>query len=81
MSFAEDLGKDARKHAATAIAAAFAFVMALAWNDAIEGVVQQIVMYLGLVGDRYVIQIAAALIVSIICISGIVAASRLSRSK
>ena len=81
MGVISDLGRDARKHACTAIAAAFAFVMALAWNDALEGVVQKAVVFLGLIGEGYIVKIAAAIIVSIICIGGIVAASKLSRSE
>ena len=77
LSFFEDIGKDARKHAATALAAAFAFVMALSWNDAIQGIVQKIVEYLGLVGEKYIIQLAAAIIATIICLIGIIAASRI----
>lgn len=81
MSIASDLKKDARKHAFTAIAASFAFVMALAWNDALQGIVQKAVVYLGLVGEGYLVKLAAAIIVSIICVGGIIAASKLSREK
>lgn len=56
---------------ATAIAAAFGFVMALSWNDALKAVVDQFLVTFGLSGQEYVYKLVAAIIVTIIAVIGI----------
>jgi hypothetical protein len=65
----------------TAIAAAFALVIALSWNEAIKGIVKTIIDYIGLTGEGIGIKIAAAAITTIICVIGIIYASRINGDK
>lgn len=51
---------------ATAIAASFAFVMALAWHDAIKSAVDEFLSIFGVVGTGYLYKIYAAIIVTIV---------------
>jgi hypothetical protein len=78
---AAQLEKEAKNRMFTAIAAAFALVIALSWNEAIKGVVQIIIDKIGLVGEGPAIKIAAAIITTIICAIGIVYASRINGTK
>jgi hypothetical protein len=59
-----------------AIAAAFAFVIALAWNDAIKTGVDQMIASMGITGTSYLIKVVAALIVTAIAVVGIWLVSR-----
>ncbi len=75
------LTKDARKHAATAIAAAFAFLIALTWRDAISEGVNKLISLLELTESAYLYKIVVAVVVTLICVIGVVLTSRLLRSK
>lgn len=70
-----------KKYTFTAIAAAFGFVMALTWNEAIKATVLKIIDALGITGEGYIFQIIAAIIITVICILGIIYASRLAGNK
>jgi hypothetical protein len=59
-----------------AIAAAFAFVIALTWNDAIKTGVDQLIASMGITGTSYVVKLIAALIVTVIAVLGIWLVSR-----
>jgi hypothetical protein len=54
-----------------AVAAAFAFVIALTWNDAIKTGVDQLIASMGITGTSYLIKLVAALIVTAIAVIGI----------
>jgi len=54
-----------------AIAAAFAFVIALTWNDAIKTGVDQLIASMGITGTSYLLKVLAALIVTTIAVIGI----------
>lgn len=56
---------------AAAIAAAFGFVMALAWNEALKAIVDQLLVAFGLTGKEYIYKFMAAIVVTIIAIVGI----------
>lgn len=62
-----------------AIASAFAFVMALTWNEAIKEGVNQIIVNMGLTGEAYIYKIITAIIVTVICIMGIMLFSKIRK--
>ncbi|MBU0628617.1 MAG: hypothetical protein KKC75_05475 [Nanoarchaeota archaeon] len=76
-SKAAEFKKEVRKNITTAILAAFAFVIALVWRDAIQAGVNELVNRLGITGTGYAYQITTALIVTLVCIIGILVFSRL----
>lgn len=59
-----------------AIAAAFAFVIALSWNDAIKSGVDSLIASMGITGTSYLLKVLAALIVTAIAVIGIWIVSR-----
>ena len=69
---ASKLRKEIKSKAGIAIAGAFALVMAFAWKDFIRDVVTKIVNILGLSGETYIFQFAAAVFVTVICVVGII---------
>ncbi len=68
---AKEFQLEVRKSTATAIAAAFSFVIALFWRDAITDILNKILNDLGLTGSTYIAKIIAALIVTIIAVIAI----------
>ena len=71
------LAKKVRRNIAIAISAAFAFVIALVWRDAIqEGVNKIIVDYVPVAG--YLLKIISAVFVTIICVTAIIIFSKWS---
>jgi len=66
--------REARKHIITAITAGFGFLIALSWKDAITTWVNSIVNYFKVSGDLS--QLVAALIVTIVSVTGIIIASK-----
>ena len=67
---------EAKKKASIAISAAFAFVIALVWRDAIKEAIDKILENLGMTGSAYIYNIIAAVIVTVICVIGIMFISR-----
>lgn len=61
-----------------AIAAAFALVIGLSWNEVIKGIVTKIVQSLGLTNETWVFQLAAAVFTTAICVLGIMYVSRIN---
>lgn len=70
--------REIRKSTATAVLAAFAFVIALVWRDAIQDGINALVGKLGISGTGYIYRITATLLVTVICVLGIVFFSRWS---
>ena len=68
--------KEVRKKTISAILAAFAFVMALVWRDAIQEAADRVLETLGLTGSAYIYKIITALVVTVICVIGIIIFSR-----
>ncbi len=62
---------DIRKHMATAIAAGFAFVMALVWRDAIQAGIDKILEKFGITGSGYIYKIILAVFVTLVCVIGL----------
>lgn len=76
----EFLGKF-RGYLKTAVTAAFAFVIALSWNEAIKQGVEQLIATWGIKGTSYLIKIITALFVTGICVLGIYLVSKLDNKQ
>ena len=72
---------EVRKNTATALLAAFGFVIALVWRDAIKAGVDEILNAIGITGTGYIYLIITALIVTVVCVAGILFFSRWSEKK
>ena len=70
------LGNETQKHTVTAIVAAFGFIIALVWKDAIKGYVNLLIIKLSISGASHVITLYTAIITSIIAVMGIVIVTR-----
>ncbi len=68
---------EVKKNILTAILAAFGFIIALVWRDAIKAGVDEIVLKLGIEGTGYIYQITMAALITIVCVVGILFFSRL----
>ena len=85
--FRENLGKlstfekQVKKNTATAILAAFAFIIALVWRDAIQSVVNDILSYLNVTGTTSKYHILVAFLTTIICVLGIMYFPKWSEGK
>ena len=63
-----------RQHVTTALVAAFGFVIALSWNDAIKDWVNRLIENLHLPSTFY--KFSAAIAITLICVLGIIIVSR-----
>lgn len=70
--------KEVRKNVASAILAAFGFVIALVWRDAIQENVHKLIGVLGLTESMYLYKLIIALLVTVICVAGILFLSKWS---
>ena len=70
--------RDVRKNASTAISAAFALLIALAWKDVIADFVNKIVEALSLESGLYIVRFVIALIITAICVLGIWISSKIA---
>ena len=78
---AAELHRTTRDKTGIAIAAAFAFVMALSWNDAIRALVDSLISRLHLNGTGLLVKILVAMLTSVICVAGIWYFSKLNKVK
>lgn len=78
---AKKIIKAVRKNTGTAILAAFAFVIALVWRDAIQQGVNSVVQRLNIPQEGYLFTVIAAIIVTIVCVLGILLVSRWAEKK
>ena len=67
---------EVRKNITTAILAAFAFIIALVWRDAIQEGVDKLIISFGLFESLYFYKFVVALLVTLICVAGILIFSR-----
>ena len=81
ISVAALLKSEIRKNTATAILAAFGFIIALVWKDVITQGVDALIKLLNLTGSGYMFTIISALITTVICVIGIIYFSRWSEKK
>ncbi len=70
-----------RKNTAVAILAAFAFIIALVWRDAIQEGVNALVVHLDIPKEGYIFNLIAAIIVTMICVVGILIVSKWAEKK
>jgi len=75
-SKAAELKKETRKQITTAIAAAFGFVIAFAWRDAIRKAIDTGVARLGIPETAYAYEFIVAIVITIICVFGIMIISK-----
>lgn len=72
---------EVRKYMATAISTAFALVIALVWKDAIQAFVDNIIADLKLTQEVHYYRLIVAILVTIICVFGILFISRWSEKE
>ncbi len=75
------LQNEVRSHVATAIGAAFAFIIALVWRDAIRNILNSFVVKLGLPETAYIHEIVVALLITFVAVIGILVVARYSIKK
>lgn len=67
---------EVRKTTATSIAAAFSFIIALFWRDAVQELITKLLEHLGLANSSYIAKVIAAALVTVI---GVLAIMRISK--
>lgn len=75
------VGMEVKKNIATAILAAFGFMIALVWRDVVKEGVNRLVALFGAGGQGFWFSVATAVITTIICVLGIIYFSRWSEKK
>lgn len=75
-SKAKEIKKEVRKQVTTAMIAALGFIIALVWRDAIKKLIDSIAEKLSLSQTAYLHDVIAALIITIVCVVGIMLISR-----
>ena len=78
---AEKFKKEVRKNMVTAITAAFGFMIALVWRDAITESVNKILSSIGLTNEAYLFRIFSAMIITVIAVIGVMFVSRWAEKK
>ena len=69
-------GKGFKKHAVTAITAAFAFLVALSWRNPIQNSVNSLIKSMGLVGKEIYIEYLSAIVITLIAVLVLMLVSR-----
>ncbi len=77
----ERLRREIKNNIVTAVLAAFGFIIALAWRDAIQEAVNKILVVLDLTGEAYIFRIISALFITTISVIGIIYASKLKEEE
>ena len=81
LAAAKQFKSEFKKHITTAITAAFAFLIALIWRDAIQEGVDKIMLSVGIVGTTYLYKIYVAIAITIICVIALILFSRWGAKK
>ncbi len=81
LSASKKLQHEIRKNIATAVLAAFGFMIALVWRDVVKEGVAKFIEYANLNGDGYTFTVITAVVTTIICVMGILYFSRWSENK
>jgi TRAP-type C4-dicarboxylate transport system permease small subunit len=76
---AKEFQKQVRTQIGVSLGAAFAFVIALSWNDFIKEGLNQLLATIGLDDKVVYVRLIAVLLITVICIIGISLASRLGK--
>ena len=74
----KELKNETKKHVVTAIVAAFGFIIALVWKDAIKEFIKTLVANFSITGSQGLITLYTAIITTIIAAVGIVLITRWS---
>jgi hypothetical protein len=80
-SKAHEIRKETARHITTAITAAFAFVIAFAWKDAIRKGIDSYVKRMGIPETVYFYEFIIAIIITVICVFGIMIISKYGAKK
>ena len=80
-SKAEEIRKEAARRITTAVTAAFAFVIAFAWKDAIRKAIDSIVLKMGIPSTVYFYEFIIAIIITLVCVLGIMLVSKYGAKK
>tara|TARA_Y100000310_G_C20573350_1_gene759187 strand:+ start:471 stop:830 length:360 start_codon:yes stop_codon:yes gene_type:complete len=75
-SKAQEIRKETARRITTAITAAFAFVIALAWKDAIRSSIDSIVLKMGVPSTVYFYEFIIAFVITLVCVLGIMLTSK-----
>jgi polyferredoxin len=75
------LREESKKHTTTAIIAAFSFLLAFTWRDLIQRYVDHIVNNFAITGPDYLIQLYATILITLICVLGIILVTKYSQNK
>ncbi len=78
---AVEIKTSVREKTATAIGAAFAFVIALIWRDAIRKVIDDFTVKLSIPETAYLYEFGIAIILTVVCVAGIMVVSRYGKVK
>lgn len=81
ISISKRIHNEVKKNIATAILAAFGFMIALVWRDVVKDGVTKLIEMSGANGDGFWFSIITALITTMICVVGILYFSRWSEKK
>jgi len=68
---ANEFKKDVKSRMGLAIAAAFALVIGLSWNEFIKEGVTRLITYLGVTGQELWLKLLVAVLTTILCVIGI----------
>lgn len=73
--------REVQKNIGTAILAAFGFIIALVWRDAIQESIDKLLKVLNLTGTGYFYKIITAIIITVTCVIGIMQVSKWSEKE
>lgn len=73
----EKIKSEIKKNVMTAVLAAFGFIIALVWRDAIREIVDEVIKRAGIEGTDYFFTIITAVLVTTVCVVGILFFSKL----
>jgi hypothetical protein len=79
VSKAKEFKREMQKNIVKAVVAAFAFIIALTWRDVIKDGVNTLVKYFNITTGTYIYEILAALIVTVVCVIGVILVSRMKQ--
>jgi len=75
---AKKFKEEVKKNMLTAITAAFGFMIALAWRDAIQETVNTLAKLFGVIETAYLYKFVIATIITIICVIGLILISKIN---
>ena len=74
----KDLKNETKKHVVTAMVAAFGFIIALVWRDAIKESINNFIANFSIIGSPAIITFYTAIITTIIAVTGIILVTKWS---